>query len=242
MEFYKETKVAGGDCETPPSPTRPPGLGDPDHPAQGSGAAAPSGLGVRKEGGPWQGDDGRTLAPLLGDRGPALEKPYAGSPSSHGLQAPPSPRQTHLDSPEDELRLPRAPYTGATQGPIHWGRGPHTVGPKSGSQRHRNAGTILLRERNLHSADDCPSLALQHTPGRGPQSSREDSRLCPTSRREQPGTEGMGTRREGSIPAPVHEPRPPGGFRRGPLSPWAQLQLSVRCWLRFGEGRDRPGG
>lgn len=123
MEFYKETKVAGGDCETPPGPTCRPGLGVLTTWPRVLGPQGLLGWALGKKGVPRKETMGGHLLPSSVTGGPALEKPCAGSPSP-GLQPPPpSLRQTHLDSPEDELGLPSAPCTGARashSGPLEW--------------------------------------------------------------------------------------------------------------------------
>lgn len=107
------------------------------------------------------------------------------------------------------------------------------MGPKSGSHRHHNGGTILLRERiSILLTTAFPHSAVPTArPWEGTtERSREDSWLCPHIQEgtaelphEQLGTDGMGAHGEGPSPLRFMSPTP-GGFRRGPWGPRAQLR------------------
>lgn len=120
MEFYKETKVAGGDCETPPGPTCRPGLGVLTTWPRVLGPQGLLGWALGKKGVPRKEMMGGHLLPSSVTGGPALEKPCAGSPS-RGLQPP------HLLSGKPTWTHRRTSW--GYPAPHALGPGPHTVGP-----------------------------------------------------------------------------------------------------------------
>lgn len=123
MEFYKETKVAGGDCETPPGPTCRPGLGVLTTWPRVLGPQGLLGWALGKKGVPRKETMGGHLLPSSVTGGACPGKALCRFTFPWTPAPPPSLRQTHLDSPEDELGLPSAPCTGARashSGPLEW--------------------------------------------------------------------------------------------------------------------------
>lgn len=130
MEFYKETKVAGGDCETPPGPTCRPGLGVLTTWPRVLGPQGLLGWALGKKGIPRKETMGGHLLPCSVTGGACPGKalgrftfPWTPAPPTFSQANPPG------------LTGGRA---GVTQRPMHWGQGLTQWAP-----RMAHAGIIM---------------------------------------------------------------------------------------------------